>query len=159
MSRQACAAVALALMAFACLDGVAPTEPPTQNQSPSMGMVTADLGDSTYVSAHLYVIHGGGSIYIQATAWPGSTDTRHYLQLRFETTPVSTPQAIGNAGVWASLSVEFLGGWIASSGTITLTSLTADRAVGTFTFTGNAEGSVTPSVLTVRNGRFDVELK
>ena len=138
-----------------------------------MGNVTALLSTGTWSSGHVSVSAGDSTIYILATAWPGSPgctctpwpgspgpDTREYLQLNFEARANAGPQIIGvNTRARASLGVEFLGAWIASSGSITLATLTADRAVGTFTFSGEAEGPIAPALLTATNGHFDVRLR
>jgi hypothetical protein len=172
VSRGCSIALASALLITACHDGVAPDASTPVEQSPSMGSVTASLSIGPWTSGHVSVNAGDSTIYILATAWPGSPggtptlpspggpDTREYLQLNFEARADAVPQIIGvNTRARASLGVEFVGGWIASSGSITLTTLTANRAVGTFTFSGEAEGPIAPSLLTATNGHFDVRLR
>jgi hypothetical protein len=109
------------------------------------------------------VDRAGGLMRIVATAWSGGDD-RHYLELFFETTVGAGSQLIGpGRSPYASISAEFVASWIASgetgSGTITLDSLTENRATGSFSFTGVSGPSVTPPARVVRNGRFDVSFR
>lgn len=61
----------------------------------------------------------------------------------------------GAIGVWATGSLSALDGYTALSGTLNITSLSNDRAVGTFSFTGRNNNG---DQITVSNGEFDVKL-
>ncbi len=61
----------------------------------------------------------------------------------------------GAIGVWATGSLTALDGYTALSGTLNITTLSNNRAVGTFSFTGRNNNG---DQIQVSNGEFDVEL-
>lgn len=161
MSKHGRAALALALVVTACgSDPVAPVERPEPQFPRSMGAVTAMVDGSSWASGFVTVRHTGGFMEITAMSWPWGDEMVHHLYLSLDTTLNSTPQAIGlghRLNAW--LNVNYFGTWTATSGTIALTSIDAERAVGTFTFSGEGSVGVTPPVLAVTEGRFDVRLR
>jgi hypothetical protein len=129
-----------------------------------MGTLSASVDDSTWIASHVAVHHGGGLLRINATGFGLSDEDRQFVRLTLETTVGASPQTIGpGSRRSANLVRDFVAGWLAEgsagSGTITLTSLTADRALGTFSFSGVTALPVTPRVRVVKDGVFSVRLR
>jgi hypothetical protein len=128
------------------------------------GMVTALVGDSVWTGITDDARHEGGMLWITATGFGHSDEDRQHIRLAFQTTLGVEPQQIGPGyRRSAGLTRDFVAGWLAEdslgSGTITVTTLTPDRATGTFTFTGITTAAIKPETLVVTKGQFNVRLR
>lgn len=161
--RTSIVAVSL-LGTLACSDWKPPTEPANTNpRSYSSGLMSALVEDNQFQSAWVSGKIVGGYLVIEGTSWDWD-ESYHTIKLSVKAEAVT--QAIG-PGSTAAADVTFRPGydvsraWSASSvqgsGTISITSLTATGASGTFSFTANALSAHSlPAEYRVTNGTFRV---
>ncbi len=127
----------------------APNNPPSGASSMSASI------DGTAWSAIAVTARNANGVVIAA-----GSDAVRTVTISFAPTAAGA-QKIGPNSV--ALAIVAIGGqsWTANavgqgSGSVNLTTLTANRAVGTFTFTAVATQGTTPASRQVTNGKFDV---
>lgn len=141
------------ILSFACGGGSKnPAAPP--NNPNAVGSMSASI-DGTNWSAIAVTARKSNGIVIASGSDAVRTVTISFL-----------PNGTGNQQIAANsvaLAILLIGGqsWSANAvgqggGTVNLTTLTATRAVGTFTFTAVASQGTTPATRQVTNGKFDV---
>jgi hypothetical protein len=162
ISRSVWATVLVAANLAAC-GGSSPTG--SNNNGNTTGPMTATIAGQSWVSPYasasfnnqfggILVIGGtgvsGGITYAVTISLTGVSTAGTYTF----TTNASPKYAIVGASNNKGWGTGFQGG----SGTITLTTFTANHVVGTFAFTAGPDGSnpANTSPLTVANGKFDV---
>lgn len=119
------------------------------------GPITALIDGEPFVAQFATVSdHGGGIIAVNG----GGAGLRA-VGFQFVSTGVGTytiaPGNLVAAGVTIGSQAWGAGGDI-GAGTITVSTLTANRIAGTFTFTVEASTGQAPATLSVTDGRFDV---
>jgi hypothetical protein len=143
------ASVALLVFGLACGSDDKGTGPDDQT-----GPMTALIDGESFVAEFATVDQAGGQVYVNGAALP-----QRAIGFTFPTEGVGTyTMAVGQlvaAGVTIGNDA-----WIAGSGsgggTITVTTFTADRLVGTFQLSVVASGGQAPQTLSVTNGKFDI---
>ena len=144
---------ATVILSLACGGGGKnPAAPP--NNPNAVGSMSASI-DGTNWSAIAVTARKSNGIVIASGSDAVRTVTLSFL-----------PNGTGNQQIAANsvtLAILLIGNqsWSANAvgqggGTVNLTTLTANRAVGTFTFTAIASQGTTPASRQVTNGKFDV---
>ncbi len=133
----------------------------SDNSGPSgqNGAMTAKIDGTSWSSTSAAVTQNasGGAGTIIAVS--GANTAGESIAFAFVTTGPGT-YPIDNASPTNAVLIEHGNSWSASviggTGTITVTTLTATRIAGTFSFTGVAIGNASPAQRSVTNGVFDV---
>jgi len=149
---------------LACSDDQATAPPSGATNSPG-GWISATADGEPFISSFVTVRRHDGVIALEGTTW---TDAESMLTIRLFIRTDAGPgdQSIGSSSNTAADVMYRPGyaepqGWTASgpngSGTLTLSTLTDNRATGTFSFTATAVMlSTSPPTYRVTNGYFDV---
>ena len=143
------------VLTLACGGGNSPTSPNNPNSGASgAGSMSASIDGSGW---NAIAVSAGRSTGLLVIA---GSDVQRTVTVSFALNGTGT-QTFGPAGV--ALGVVVIGGqsWQATgsglgSGSVNITMLTGNRAVGTFTFTAVGGQGATPASRQVTNGRFDV---
>jgi hypothetical protein len=147
MRRASALLLLLALAACNTDDGMVDPEPGTGRMSATIDVNTG------FAARNVIVENAGGTL-----AFVGGDDT-FSLGISFPTGNGVGVHTVGaSSAVTGTLSVGGVGytaSGTAGSGSVTLTTLTATRAVGTFSFTV-VNASATPASRQITNGSFDV---
>jgi hypothetical protein len=165
MRRHYSAVLALLFTLSACSGAPMANSDSTLRAAPrSMGTLNAVVDDSAWTAGFVEVRRDEGVLSIIATAFGISDEDRQFIRLTLETGVGVAPQMIGPGyRRSANLVHDFVAGWLAEgslgSGTLRFSSLTDDRAIGTFSFIGVSTSPVTPRTRVVKDGSFNVQLR
>lgn len=123
----------------------------------SAGTLKATVGGNSFDAVLVVTTFQSGVLSVTGNL--GATQAGSNEQLSITLPNASTGShsfGIGGAiGVWATGSLSALDGYTALSGTLNITTLSSDRAVGTFSFSGQNNNG---DQIQVSNGEFDVKL-
>ena len=143
------------IFSLACGGGSKNPAAPPNNSPNAVGSMSASI-DGTAWSAIAVTARKANGVVIASGSDAVRTVTISFL-----------PNGTGNQNIAANsvaVAILLIGGqsWSANAagqggGTVNLTTLTATRAVGTFTFTAVASPGTTPATRQVTNGKFDVK--
>jgi hypothetical protein len=143
------------LVAAACSSkSSSPTGSSANPTNTGAGQMSAKV-DGVQWNASTVVVNKGSGYLIISGGTVGQA-----IAILFSTTSTGTQNfaqvATSNANILIGSNTWIAGGTI-GSGSVTITTLTATRAVGTFTFTGQAtSASVNPQQRLITSGAFDV---
>jgi hypothetical protein len=160
-------AFAFALVSLGCADEpIGPPSPdPPLGSVPNNGWMSATANGEAFNSVFVTVTRHDNGLSFEGLTWVGDEDQ---LQIRiWVRTDVGlgmqdfgTAAGTGANVLWRpaySLSQAWSAYGTNGSGTVNLTSLKADRATGTFSFTAQALSATTsPQTYSVTKGQFDI---
>ncbi len=151
----------IAVVMIGCGDGGStnPTPPPPPAPPPppppSASAMTALINGESFEAEFVTVNHSAGQVLINGAGHP-------LRAIGFQIPDVGTGTWTFGAGINASAGVTIgNAAWIAGggtgSGTVSVTTSTANRIAGTFEFTLLGQGGATPGTIAVTGGEFDTE--
>jgi len=150
------AAAALAATTSLAACGGSSDDSPTGTTGGTSGIFSATVGGVAWTAVSpVYLINSSGVTISGANAGNTMTVTLSFLATGPGTVSLNFPQSTNGLG-----TVNKTGGQAYSTiatggtGTVTVTTLTAHRAIGTFVF--DAIGSGPTDILHVTNGKFDI---
>ena len=161
-------AAAILIGSLGCAGDIILPAPETGNPLAQGGWMSATAEASPWNTVFVSVWRGDSYLVLEGEEWDTAESTIA-IRLSIRTDVGSDPQVIGPSTSIAA-DVKYRPwyadpqGWSASgpngSGTLTLTSLTSNRATGTFSFTAKAiNAAANPSTFCVTNGHFDVQFR
>ena len=172
MQKKLIPVVALLVGSLGCADdstlpSAVVTNPPAATRP--YGFMSATAEATEWHTVFITASRTDAFLVLQGEMFLVDGESTIAIRLTIRTDSGADPQAIGPSTAIAADVIyrpayDASQGWSASgpngSGTITLTSLTSDRATGTFSFTANAlTDTAEPPTFRVTNGLFDVRFK